>query len=185
MICRKLAVVLRKSAALIMAIYCSILIVGATLGGDNPLNPLEPLQSGVGSANTTSHSQLTFYPADNSAQLQKLVDQARQQGKPLMIDFYADWCISCKVMENQVFTDPQVSSALQKFLLVRADITDNTAIHQQLLNRFKLFGPPALVFFDSTGVEVPEFRTIGEVDTKSLLNQLQIALNHEKTLNNR
>ncbi|MBV1915035.1 MAG: protein-disulfide reductase DsbD [Pseudomonadales bacterium] len=181
----RLSVVFRKSAALIMAIYCSILIVGATLGGGNPLNPLEPLQSGARSANTTSHSELTFYPADNSAQLEKLVDQAKQQGKPLMIDFYADWCISCKVMENQVFTDPQVSSALQKFLLVRADITDNTAIHQQLLNRFKLFGPPALVFFDSTGVEVPEFRTIGEVDVKSLLNQLQIALNHEKTLNNR
>ena len=177
-------IVFRKGTALIAAIYCSILIVGASLGGANPLNPLEPLQAGATRGNSTAHPQLTFYPADSSTQLEKLVSEAKQQGKPLMIDFYADWCISCKVMESQVFTDPDVSAALQKFLLVRADITDNTAIHQELLNRFNLFGPPALVFFDSTGTEVPKFRTIGEVDTHSLLNQLQIALNHEKTLNN-
>ena len=180
----RIGVIFRKTTALLMVIYCGILIVGATLGGHNPINPLEPLRSGSSQNGSANHTELTFYPADNTVQLAQLVEQAKQQGKPLMIDFYADWCISCKVMENQVFTNPTVSAALQQFLLVRADITDNTAIHQKLLNRFKLFGPPALVFFDSTGTEMPKFRTIGEVDTKSLLNQLQIALNHEKTLKN-
>ena len=182
----KITIILRNTTATLMVIYCAILIVGATLGAHNPLNPLEPLTSARGQleSGSSSNHQLTFYPADNPAQLAQLIDQAKLQGKPLMIDFYADWCISCKVMENQVFTQPKITAALKQFLLVRADITDNTAIHQELLNRFKLFGPPALVFFDSTGEEKPEFRTIGEVDAQSLLNQLQIALNHEKTLKN-
>jgi len=182
----RISLISRNTAATLMLIYCAILIVGATLGAHNPLNPLEPLKSGNGNSqnNTSSAQALTFYPADNLDQLAQRIAQAKQQNKPVMIDFYADWCISCKVMENQVFTQPEVSAALDQFFLVRADITDNTTIHQQLLNRFKLFGPPALVFFDSTGAEMADFRTIGEVDAKSLRNQLQIALNHEKTLKN-
>ena len=78
-----------------------------------------------------------------------------------MLDFYADWCVSCKEMERYTFTDPQVSSRMANVVKLQADVTANAVEHQRLLKRFRLFGPPGIVFFDRDGREIENLRVIG------------------------
>ena len=86
---------------------------------------------------------------------------AAANGKTVMLDFYADWCVSCKEMERYTFTDPAVQSRLAGMVKVQADVTANTAEHKALLKRFRLFGPPGIVFFDPAGREIQGVRVIG------------------------
>ena len=78
-----------------------------------------------------------------------------------MLDFYADWCVSCKEMERFTFSDPRVAAALKDTVLLKADVTGNTEAHQALLKRFGLFGPPGIVFFDAAGKEIASTRVVG------------------------
>jgi thioredoxin:protein disulfide reductase len=86
---------------------------------------------------------------------------AAAAGKPVMLDFYADWCVSCKEMERYTFSDPQVRQRMADLVKVQADVTANTAEHQALLKRFRLFGPPGIIFFDREGREIQGLRVIG------------------------
>ena len=88
-------------------------------------------------------------------------ERARSGGKPVMLDFYADWCITCKEMERKTFSDPRIQQALSGWTLLRADVTANSADDKALLARFKLFGPPGIIFFDKTGKEIEETRVVG------------------------
>ena len=91
---------------------------------------------------------------------------------PVLLDLYADWCISCKVMERSVFPEPEVARLLGRFTLLRADVTANDSQDQALLERFALFGPPSLVFFSEDGSEIDEFRIQGEVSADRLETHL-------------
>jgi len=82
-------------------------------------------------------------------------------GKPVMLDFYADWCVSCKELERYTFSDPQVQARFASMLMLKADVTANTADHAALLKRFSLFGPPGIIFFDKNGKEIKGMRVIG------------------------
>jgi len=82
-------------------------------------------------------------------------------GRPVMLDFYADWCVSCKEMERFTFPDERVKARLGRFLLLQADVTANSAEHVALLKRFRLFGPPGIIFFDAKGREIEGLRVIG------------------------
>ena len=93
-------------------------------------------------------------------------------GRPVVLDFYADWCISCKVMERSVFTAPEVVASLADFELLRADVTDNDAADRALLEKLGLFGPPSIVFFDGRGKEVVEYRIQGEMDRPTFAQHL-------------
>jgi thiol:disulfide interchange protein DsbD len=95
---------------------------------------------------------------------------------PVILDLYADWCISCKVMERSVFPVPQVAEKLSQFTLLRADVTLNDDQDQALLKRFGLFGPPSLVFFADNGGEMADFRIQGEVDSDILSRHLSAVL---------
>jgi thiol:disulfide interchange protein DsbD len=86
--------------------------------------------------------------------------------KPVMLDLYADWCISCKTMERNVFPAPEVAQLLKQYTLLRADVTANDDIDRALLKHFNLFGPPSMVFFVGDTSEIKEFRVQGEVDVK-------------------
>ena len=97
-------------------------------------------------------------------------------GRPVLLDLYADWCISCKVMERSVFPQPEVSSQLAQFHLVRADITANNAADKALMNEYGLFGPPSMVFFDAEGRELTEIRVQGEIDADALAAHLRAIL---------
>jgi thiol:disulfide interchange protein DsbD len=96
-------------------------------------------------------------------------------GKLVMLDFYADWCVSCKEMEAFTFSDARVKEKLDRMLLLQADVTANTAEHKALLKRFSLFGPPGIIFFDAQGRELRGLRVIGFQNAERFLNTLQLA----------
>lgn len=93
-----------------------------------------------------------------------------------MVDVYADWCLSCKVIERTVFPDPNVRPLLEQLQLFKLDITDNTRHHQAWLNDYQLFGPPALLFFDPSGQEMSQIRTLGEIQAPALASKLKTLL---------
>jgi len=93
-------------------------------------------------------------------------------GKPVMLDFYADWCVSCKEMEHFTFSDPKVKKEFDSMLLLQVDVTANTDDHKALLKRFSLFGPPGIIFFDAQGREVKGLRVIGYQNAERFLKTI-------------
>lgn len=130
-------------------------LVGAASGGRDPLQPLSHLASGGARAEV---STLAFQPVRSEAELDAVLARAKM---PVMLDFYADWCVSCKEMERFTFSDPGIQSRLSKAVLLKADVTANTEADKALLRRFQLFGPPGTIFFDASGAEVRGTRVIG------------------------
>jgi thioredoxin:protein disulfide reductase len=134
-----------KGVAVILLLYGIALVVGALSGAHSPLQPLQNFQaSGQAKLKTVS-----FQRVHDIQELEKLVQAA--QGKRVMLDFYADWCVSCKEYEQFVFTDPAVQAELKQMVLLQADVTANNAQDAALLKQFELFGPPGIVFFDVQG----------------------------------
>jgi thiol:disulfide interchange protein DsbD len=109
--------------------------------------------------------------ASNAALDEKL----KAPGKLVMLDFYADWCVSCKEMEAFTFSDPRVKAKLASMLLLQADVTANNAEHKALLKRFSLFGPPGIIFFDAQGREIKGLRVIGYQNAERFLKTLELA----------
>ena len=129
-------------------------LAGAASGGRDPLQPLGHLGGGA----VVGAAELPWQPVRSTAELDAAL---RTAGRPVMLDFYADWCVSCKEMERFTFTDPAVRARLTGALLLKADVTANTEADRALLKRFGLFGPPGTVFFDRQGQEVTGLRVIG------------------------
>jgi len=100
------------------------------------------------------------------------LEQASTQNKPLILDFYANWCISCKEMEYKVFTDPRIIKALEGSILVQADVTEHDDLDIALMKKFDLFGPPSLLFFDTKKQEYPSFRIIGEISADDFFSHI-------------
>ncbi|MGR9052107.1 MAG: protein-disulfide reductase DsbD, partial [Gammaproteobacteria bacterium] len=159
-----------KGTGVVMLIYGVLLLIGLGTGNHNPLKPLKNL--GVASVATEEHA-LDFERIDSHAQLLSAVERSAAAGKIVMLDFYADWCISCKEMEAYTFSDPAVRSQLAQLALLKADVTANTAEHQSLLKKFGLVGPPAILFFGRDGLEKAGLRVIGYQDTEAFLQTLQ------------
>jgi thiol:disulfide interchange protein DsbD len=148
---RKLA----KGAGLLAALYGAAIFLGALSGAQNPLQPLSF------SGNTASLAELPFKRIKTVADLERELAAASSAGKPVMLDFYADWCVSCKEMEHYTFSDESVQSSLTNVVLLQADVTLNDSDDQALLQRFDIFGPPTIVFFDTDGQERKNFRVVG------------------------
>ena len=133
-----------------LASLAVVLLVGAASGGQSVLQPLahlRPAAAGVLSAGAT-HSGLQFERVTSVQALDAALTQAHQKGQPVMLDFYADWCVACKEFESFTFSDPEVQKRLGKVRLLQADVTANNPDDKALLKRFSLFGPPGIVFFD-------------------------------------
>jgi len=105
----------------------------------------------------------------------ELEQKLSSSGKPAMLDFYADWCVSCKEMEALTFSDARVKPKLDAMLLLQADVTANTAEHKALLKRFSLFGPPGIIFFDAQGREIKGLRVIGYQNAERFQRTLEQA----------
>ncbi len=148
-----------KGLGLVIVVYGGTLLVGAASGSQNLLQPLRVIASSGGGAE--SARQLAFQRIKTSAALDQALSEARTQGRPVMLDFYADWCVSCKEMEHYTFTDPAVRTALAGAMLLQADVTANDADDQALLRRFEIFGPPTIAFFDAAGRELHDHRVVG------------------------
>ncbi|WP_310631330.1 protein-disulfide reductase DsbD [Paraburkholderia sp.] len=160
------------------AIWAATLIVGLAAGSVDPLRPLAVLAARSGGAgeavagaqpgaSANGADALAFAPVRSSAQLDAALKSA---GKPAMLDFYADWCVSCKEMEKFTFSDARVQARLAQLGLLRADVTANSPDDQALLKRFGLFGPPGIIFFDAQGNEV--LRVVGYENADKFLARL-------------
>jgi len=150
-----------------------LLLIGAASGASDPLKPLARIGSGGGGMVASAHSELQWQSVKSLADVQRRIQFSQQ---PVILDLYADWCISCKVMERNVFPEAAVASRLNQFTLLRADVTDNDEIDRELLNHYGLFGPPSLVFFQGKGGELKEVRIQGEVDADTLAAHLGAVL---------
>jgi thiol:disulfide interchange protein DsbD len=145
------------------------LMVGALAGHRDILQPL----AGFRGTARVEHRELAFQPVSSVADLDSRLQAAR--GQPVLLDFWAEWCVSCKEMDRFTFGDARVQARLKDAVLLRADVTANTADHQALLARFSLFGPPGIVFFDRNGNEVA-LRVIGYQPPEQFLASLDRAL---------
>ena len=143
------------------------LLVGALSGSRDPLRPLAGLSGGA-----PAHAPVSW---QRVASLQELQEKLKAPGKPVMLDFYADWCVSCKEMEALTFSDPKVRAQLDGMLLLQADVTAHNEADRALLKRFSLFGPPGIVFFDPQGREIRGLRVIGYQNPERFLKTLSLA----------
>jgi thiol:disulfide interchange protein DsbD len=159
-----------KGIAIVCLIYGAALVVGLLSGSTNPLQPLDRISG----APATTHLEFERIKSVDDFEAVRL--EAASTGTPLMLDFYADWCVSCKEMEYYTFADPQVQGALEAAILIQADVTANDEVDQALLAHFSIFGPPTIVFFDRSGIEIPDTRIIGYQDVDDFLAHLKYVL---------
>ena len=158
-----------KGVGVITLLAGAAMMVGALSGHREILQPLAGFR-GVQAAAT---SELAFQRVTSVADLNTRVQAAN--GRPVMLDFWAEWCVSCKELDQFTFSDPRVQARLQDVLVLRADVTANNADDQALLRRFSLFGPPGIIFFDPQGQEVA-YRVIGFESADKFLKSLDRAL---------
>ncbi len=131
----------------------------------------------INGQNVHQVGQLTFLVIHSPAELDVQLHKAKEEGKFLLLDFYADWCISCKEMEVNTFANPEVGKELKTFVLLQADVTSNSADNQALLKRFGLFGPPGILIFNPNSVEQKEQRVIGYMPPQRFIERLKQASN--------
>ena len=162
----------RTAVAALFALVGAIEIVGAASGGSDPLQPLARLAGGTRSGDAITAGMPSFVAVHSVVELDAALKTA---GRPVMLDFYADWCVSCKEMERFTFTDPAVQKKLAGALLLKADVTANSADDRELLKRFRLFGPPGTIFFDAGGQEIGAARLVGYQGSTRFLQTLQSA----------
>jgi thiol:disulfide interchange protein DsbD len=158
---------LAKGLGMLACLYGALLLIGATLGGENPLRPIPQAAFGGGAGGgmlaTTAPEGPPFRNVETVAELDAALREARTAGQPVMLDFTAEWCISCKEMEEYTFPEAGVVGALEPFMLLRADVTDNDDDDKALLQRFRSFGPPTIAFFDRSGFERENYKLVGFV----------------------
>ncbi|MFW6191258.1 MAG: protein-disulfide reductase DsbD [Thiohalospira sp.] len=151
-----------KGLGLVLLVYGVFMLAGAATGGSDPLRPLQTV-SVAGGGGEEQEEHLEFRRVETVEELDSAVEEAAADDRPVMFDYYADWCVSCKEFEKYTFSDSAVQSTLAEndVLLLQADVTDNTADDKALLREFDLVGPPAILFFDRDGEEKSRQRVVG------------------------
>lgn len=154
-----------KATGLMLGAWALLMLVGLAGGGKDPFRPLAPFVGGAvsvdgaaaGATDMAEAVKRRFVKIESIAELEEALAQA---DRPVMLDFYADWCVSCIEMERYTFSDRDVARKLDSFVLLQADVTRNQPEHRELLKRFRLFGPPGIIFFDAQGREL-DVRVVG------------------------
>ncbi len=168
----------RKGLGLIFFAYGLALLAGAVAGANDPLAPLDPFVAKASSSGPQVNkagyddSHGGFNRVEAPSDIKDMLLKARQEGRPVMLDFYADWCISCKVMERNVFSKADVTALLSPFTLIQIDMTDNTPAQQAMLDELGLFGPPAILFYNSSGEEMTQQRVLGEMNRNQFMDHV-------------
>ncbi len=150
------------------------MLVGAAAGGHDPLQPLRGASlPGFGGPAAGSQAEvLPFRKIASVEDLDRELAAAQAAGQPVMLDFYADWCVSCKEMEKYTFSVPEVQKDLAGFVLLKADVTANNEADQALFRRFGVYGPPTTAFFGTHGRECRPFRLVGFVKADDFRSHL-------------
>jgi len=169
-----------KATGAFSFIYGVLLLIGAASGAHDPLKPLGGFGGAPVAGPAGASDASPWRPVRGLTQLRTELELARQAGQPVLLDLYADWCVSCKIMERSVFPRPEVAERLAAFRLLRADVTRNDVEDKALLQEFGLFGPPSLVFFDDAGIELADARIQGEIGAAGLAAHLQAVLDRER-----
>jgi thiol:disulfide interchange protein DsbD len=168
-----------KGLGVVLLIGGLSIILGMLAGSRDLLQPLDVFKGGVsgtgGTAMAAEQEGLAFRKVKSVAELDARLAAAKADGRAVMLDFYADWCVSCKEMERFTFKDPKVQARLHKMVLLQADVTANTADDKALLQRFSLFGPPGLIFWNGAGVQ-SDYKVIGFEKTDKFLSSIDSAL---------
>ena len=168
-----------KGLGLALLVYGALLVIGAASGSKDPLAPLESLGRIVGTGSQTavvSDHALPFKPIKSIEDLDREVAAASKQGRYVMLDFYADWCVACKEFEKFTFSDPGVQQALKNVILLQADVTANDATDRALMKHFGLFGPPSILFFGPDGRERSARRVVGYMNAEQFKAHLATTL---------
>jgi thiol:disulfide interchange protein DsbD len=152
---------LGKGFGFLAIIYGVILLLGALTGGSNPLQPLATINVGGGTMQTEAEHELPFQGIKTVDDLDREIAAASSTGKTVLLDFYADWCVSCMEMEAYTFSDTDVQSALGNTVWLQADVTKNDTADQVLLERFGVFGPPTIIFFGPDGEQRHGYEVVG------------------------
>ena len=160
-----------KGVGLVIMLYGVALLIGALSGVSSYTTPLRGIVSG-NSSQTESNGHLVFAPVKSVDELQRIVSKASEQNRPVMLDFYADWCISCKEMEAFTFTDGSVQAQLKNAVVIQADVTANDDLDKAMLKRFDLFGPPGIIFWDKSGKELRAARVVGFMPAEKFSSHL-------------
>lgn len=171
-----------RATGTLVALWSVALIGGALSGGDSVLQPLKHLaQSGVAEARAAQAGSTGAAGSVATPRFERITTLAQLDAalaaadRPVMLDFYADWCVACKEMEHLTFSDPAIAARLSKARLLQADVTANSADAKALLKRFQLFGPPGILFFDAQGREQAAARTIGFLPADEFAQRLDHA----------
>jgi thiol:disulfide interchange protein DsbD len=159
-----------RGLGLVLLIYGILLLVGVAAGGRDPWQPLRGIGL-IANAASQAPNPVVFRAVKTVAEVEQAVRAA--SGRPVMLDFYADWCVSCKELERYTFTDPDVRTALAGMVTLRADVTANDAADQALLKHFGIVGPPAILFFGPDGRECREYRVVGFLDAAQFNERLR------------
>lgn len=159
-----------KGLGVVMLIYGALFLVGVAANGKDTLQPLRGLAVGGGNGAVASHLQ--FRKIKNIADLEQQLQFARATGKPVMLDFYADWCIYCKQMEKNVFSQANVVAAMSNFVLLQADVTDQDAQDMALMEKIGIPAPPAMIFWGSNGEEINHLRLMGYMGVGDFMNHI-------------
>jgi thiol:disulfide interchange protein DsbD len=166
---------LSQLLGLFLLVYALSCWYGALSGQTDPLRPLGRPQVAQIAGENTGKTAEQWQTVTQVNDLNRILDESKNAEKPVLVDWYADWCISCKVIEHEVLPDPKIVSQLKGFRLIRFDMTDSSPEQRALLDRYKLFGPPALLFFGKDGNELTNARVVGEIDVEGFSEHLSRA----------
>jgi len=167
---------LGKGFGFLAIIYGVILLLGSLTGGSNPLQPLASINLGGGATAVEAEHKLPFQRIKTVDDLDREIASASAGGKSVLLDFYADWCVSCKEMEAYTFTDAGVQAALSNTVWLQADVTANDELDQALLERFGVFGPPTIIFFGADGEQRYGYEVVGYMKAAAFTEHVKHAL---------
>lgn len=172
-----------KGLGVILLIYGSVYLIGAASGGKDLIQPLKGIANGMTAANPSTNNadgrltHINFRQIKGSEGLKKALNESIAENKLTMLDFYADWCISCKEMEKFAFTHPGVLASLTQVNSLQTDVTDNDSIDSAFMSSLGIYGPPAILFFDTSGREIRNRRVVGEMSGEDFAAHIEATFN--------
>jgi thiol:disulfide interchange protein DsbD len=167
---------LGKGLGFLAIVYGLLMLLGSMTGGTNPLQPLASVNFGAGGGVMVAEDRhIEFQRIKTVEDLDRELAAAASEGKTAILDFYADWCVSCIEMEEYTFTDSGVQAALSNTVLLQADVTKNDEQDQELLQRFGVFGPPTIIFFGKDGQQRHGYEVVGYMKAKKFTDHVNKA----------